>query len=218
MTTTADRRSREYALLAPLRSHFEQRGYDFFERPSGEVVPSFLGSYRPDAIAFDRAGGGVVIEIKSAPGPRSSQSLSEIAKRFHEHKDWTFQVLYEARDQDQEQEYRASGLEPIRAGLLELDSLSAGHLYRPAFLFAWSLLEAVGRELDPEKRQPVTARELIEWMTREGFIGQDTSRALRDLVPLRNAVAHGDLSQTVGPGEVLAVMTPVRDLVSTLEG
>lgn len=53
----------ESNVLRNLRRVSEARGMKFYVNPPREVVPDFLGSYQPDAIAVG-PNGGTVIELK----------------------------------------------------------------------------------------------------------------------------------------------------------
>lgn len=208
---------REEAILRPLKRHFEDRGFEFFAHPSREMVPSFLGSYRPDAIAYDHAGGGVVIEVKARPDSSSEPKLSALAKLFQEQSGWTFQVVYDDAGRDAARTYSPAGPDLIREALADLEALVSSGSPRAAFLYGWSVLEAVARELDGTDRPPVPWRTLIEWLTNEGFLSQDAAGRLRGLLPLRTAVAHGDFASEVGPDEIVSLLGCVRALASMLD-
>lgn len=214
---SASGQAREEAILVPLGRHFEERGFQFFPHPPPEMVPSFLGAYEPAAIAYDRAGGGIVIEVKCRRPSGSDQPLSAIAKLFQEQRAWQFQIVYDDGGQDAEETYTAPEIGSIRSALGGLEKMDLPGQARPVFLYAWTLLEAAARRLYPGNVGPASTRELIERLTREGYLSQRASRTLRDLVPLRNAVAHGDLSRDVRIDDVEAVLTEVRGLVDALD-
>lgn len=206
----------EEALLRPLRQHFEARGYAFFEHPAHELVPRFLGSYAPDAIAYDKAGGGIVIEIKSRTGSASGEQLSKIAKLFEDQKEWRFHVIYGSSESELDAVFDIPAIGTIRTAFSELEALEAAGHYRAGFLFAWSLLESAGRLLDPEARAAAPARQLIERLTSEGFLSQATSASLRKLIALRHAVAHGDLAQHVGQPELSTMKVAIDEVLGRL--
>lgn len=207
---------REEAMLRPLRQHFEAKGYAFFERPATELVPAFLGAYTPDAIAYDNAGGGVVIELKSRPSAAPDDRLSKIAKLFGDHKEWKFHVVYGSGDPEIDTELEVPAIGTIRTAFSELEALeSAGH-YQAGFLFAWGLLESAGRLLDHGARAAASPRDLIERLTSEGFLTQATSAKLRQLIPLRHAIAHGDFARAVGQSDLATMKVAIEEALDRL--
>src|SRR5688572_10891025 len=83
--------TQERLVLDRLREQFESDGYEFVVHPVS--LPSFLGDYRPDAIAL-KGNGGVVIEVKSRRHSGADKRLSELTRLFVDQADWRFDVVY----------------------------------------------------------------------------------------------------------------------------
>lgn len=63
-----------------LRQVSEARGLKFYVNPPREIVPEFLGDFRPDAIALGPEG-GIIIEVKHRRSSASEKQLAAIANR-----------------------------------------------------------------------------------------------------------------------------------------
>jgi hypothetical protein len=74
------RRIRDSNALRNLQQASAARGLKFYINPSREIVPKFLGDFRPDAIAIGPEG-GIVIEMKLRGNPASEKQLAAIAKK-----------------------------------------------------------------------------------------------------------------------------------------
>jgi len=79
--------------LRNLKQVSEERGLKFYINPPREIVPEFLGDYRPDAIALG-PDGGMIIEVKLRRSPSSERLLADIASRVARQKGWEFRVIY----------------------------------------------------------------------------------------------------------------------------
>lgn len=207
-------RAREAAVLARLHEQYSRQGYAFSLTPPQHLLPSFLGDFRPDAIAL-QGNGGIVIEIKRNRQDRDRPTLPEIARRFQGHPDWRFEILYTS-------DFDRSGLNPvpperIEAAVRETNDLAATGHASAAFLLGWSALEAITRRLlpsdRPEARGPISPNELIEVLAREGLIDQPSARELRDLIDLRNSIVHGDLSVEVDESAIATILRILQGLL-----
>src|SRR5271166_3026417 len=83
----------ESSVLGNLQRDFEARGMKFYVNPPREIVPEFLGDFRPDAIAKGPEG-GIIIEVKARRSRDTEMQLAEIAKRVSKQKGWEFRVIY----------------------------------------------------------------------------------------------------------------------------
>jgi hypothetical protein len=75
----SEERLLESNALKNLQKLSEERGLKFYLNPPREIVPDFLGDYRPDAIALGPEG-GIIIEMKlgEVRHPRSSLQPSPV--------------------------------------------------------------------------------------------------------------------------------------------
>ena len=76
----------EQNILETLRRTFEAQGLTFVRNPGDDVIPSFLGGYKPDAIAVNQNGGGIVFEVKQRRSNATDKQLAEIAQKIAPHK------------------------------------------------------------------------------------------------------------------------------------
>ena len=139
----------EREFIESLRARYEEEGFTFTAHPDAAKLPDFLGSYIPDALA-QKAGRNVVIEVKRRQTPSTERALRDIRRLFEGHSDWQLHVVFMGADPLQLVTIPPAGPETVRTRIKEVRTLIAqGHL-RPAFLMAWSLLEAALRTLDGE--------------------------------------------------------------------
>ena len=180
----------EKSFLDALRTQYESRGFKFVARPTAEDVPDFLRGHQPDAIAWSKKE-NVVIEVKSRRSPEDRSRLSAIARLVEQHAGWRFRVYYGVPTKPQLYG-RPSNID-LNAQLEEARTVfKSGHL-RAALILGWGALEAAARAMssDEEKTKAMLPRELLNWLEQEGHIPPETRHELRELVPIRNAIAHG---------------------------
>lgn len=152
--------SRESDLLENLFPQYEAEGYEVFVHPSRAILPPFMQSYRPDAIAI-KPDKKVAIEVK-----RSAQSSATKVQHLHQlfapHSDWELRVYYiSSRSSAKSPEIAPRGA--IENAIGEVEELKRTGHQLSALLIAWAALEAVGRALLPEQfARPQTPARLIE--------------------------------------------------------
>lgn len=200
---TIDLASREAAILDRLKDRYEQQGYQFFAHPGPELIPAFLGGFRPDAIAL-KPGDRLIIEVKlKQPPVNAEKHLAEIARKVAMQSGWRFTVLVEDESPEGGVRVRRSTAAEIGRQLAEVAALAqAGHA-RAAFILAWAVLEAAARASCPTLTdRPLTPMQTIQELAMQGVIEEAAADRLRDMLAARNAVAHGDFSVAVEPAAV----------------
>lgn len=212
---TAQERENEF--LEGLRQRFEDQGFDFIIQPDRSLVPKFLKDFTPDAIATSPER-KLVIEVKSRPARRMTESLESIRHLFEGQNDWELVVLYVSGDEDQTQISEAKPAD-ILARLTSVRALlDQGHT-RESFVMAWSLLEASLKATEVGKRGP--ARKpgtVVQALTMNGYIDASTANRLRSLIPLRNQIVHGDVKAEPSIGDVDFVLRVVESAMSIEHG
>ncbi|HZR89533.1 MAG TPA: hypothetical protein VFB02_22230 [Bradyrhizobium sp.] len=208
----------EADILRALRSRYEKEGFTFWPHPSRDIVPPFLGDYRPDALALSKDKGSVVIEIKARRAGSGDRQLAQIARLVEQQPGWTFRVYYAPNFS--QPAYKA----PSKAGVLglvaEVKELQKAGFMRPAFLMAWSALEAFTRALharEANSERPMMPSEMIGWLSQSGNIDAPTERMLRSMVRTRNALVHGDSSVEIEPYHMIAMISALDALKKELE-
>src|SRR5215204_6558526 len=210
--------SRERVVLQRLRDRYEREGYSFYAYPPGDLLPHFLGNYRPDAIAL-KDNEKIAIEIKGRTSEQSRMRLSEIARIFQGQKDWHF-LVFNIDDFDRDPNIRIYGIDEIEGALREVEHLAKSGQMRAGFVLGWAALEAVARALltgHPEDKMRTISSDLMsELLAGTGLVEQNSAKMLRDLSRVRNALVHGDLGVEVDQHSIQSLDDIVRSLVDKL--
>lgn len=215
MTTSAQPLERD--ILETLKQSYEEKGYIFYMYPTKEIVPSFLGSYLPDAIAKgdDEK---IVIEVKQSRDSLPSDRLKEISSLFENNKEWSLRIFF--ANEVERKNVVPPSRESVLTGLNEAEQIAAAGHNRAALLLAWSAFEAAvnsyHQQSDIEVRSK-TVTAALEELERDGVISFDTTRKLRSLQNLRNEISHGDWSTDVADSQIRVLADTVRSLASGLE-
>jgi len=200
----------ESAVLENVLPELEADGFEVDARPAGHLLPSFMRTYVPDAIAL-REGRKLAIEVLSDE-PSAKRKLAHIQELFSKQKDWELRV-YWLSPNDRSQAVEAAPLESIDNAIESVHELAEEGRTAPAFLMAWSAFEALGRILLPEKfTRPQTPGRLVEVLAAEGQLTPTEADRLRHLVQVRNKLIHGGLQETVGTAELSDFVRVLRFL------
>jgi len=204
----------EARVMRNLRLRYESDGFAFTEQPGATALPDFFGGYRPDAIAV-RGDERIAIEVKPRLAPTTAPKLAKIKRLFDGREDWRLHVVFTNPDALQALALPLSPPEAIRDRVAEARALvGAGHS-RAAFLMGWTLLEAATRAKLREAAGPGRATgTVVETAAMHGLIDPETARGLRDLVALKNRVAHGDLSSEPEAEGVERVLDAVEEALT----
>jgi uncharacterized protein YutE (UPF0331/DUF86 family) len=195
MSSPAQEMSREgeRQFLERLRSRYEADGFSFTIEPPRSTLPSFMGSYRPDAVA-EKDGRHVAIEVKSRRTRSADVSLQEIRRLFKEQPEWQFSVFYAGLGSLESVTIDRAPPAVIRERIMEVRELANQGHRRPAFVMAWSLLEAVLQSAKfSEGIRPLGPGTVVQTLAEDGYIGAETERRLRSIVDIRNRIVHGDV-------------------------
>ncbi len=201
----------ETETLKSLRARFEGEGFAFTTHPRSAELPTFLGSYVPDAIAR-RGGLNVAIALKAGPSPR--RTLAGIRKLFDGRRDWKLHVVIPGSDAQRPAAIAPADPFEIRKSLREMrDLLSGGHV-RSAFVMSWSLLEAALRSAgDPKTFEPLTPGTVVQALAMNGLVDAETEGRLRGLIDVRKRIMHGDLRVEPSPSDVAIILSAIEDVL-----
>ena len=203
----------ERRVLSLIRPRFEAQGYSFIEFPADEVLPAFMGGYHPDAIALGKDK-SIAIEVKVRRNSSIEKNLRSISERFKGQPSWEFQVVY--GDEVDDEPIEASTPAQIEQHIAEGEMLlRAGH-HRAALILGWAAIEAIARTLDPgfPTNGARTMRQAVELLEHLGRLRFEEAQELRELLPLRAKVIHGDLGAAVSEGEVAPVLKAARKVLA----
>lgn len=206
----------ETRFIESLRARFEDEGFTFTAHPMAEQLPDFLGSYVPDALA-QKPGHNVVIEVKRQQTRSVEYALRDIRRLFEGRSDWQFHVVFMGADDPlQSVTIPTSAPTAIRSRMSEVRALITQGHRRPAFVMAWSMLEAALRALDGEVgSRPRTPGTVVQTLAANGCIEPDTERRMRALIDLRNRIVHGDLVAEPETADIELVLTAIEETLRT---
>lgn len=204
----------EAEFLEGLRSRYEDQGFTFTIAPDQTLLPAFLLSYTPDAVA-QKPGQNVAIEVKQHQSPASQRQLQEIRRLFESHPDWQFHVVYMSSAPLQSITISPPSSAAIRGRMEEVRALSKEGHQRAAFVIAWSLLEAALQSVGgDEPSKPRTPGTVVQTLGMHGFISAETERRIRELIQLRNRIVHGDVAAEPTAEHVALVLSAVEDTLA----
>jgi len=217
---SANAETRERVILDRLKETYEQQGYEFFAYPPRELVPPFLGDFRPDAIAL-KTGEGIIIEVKSRRRGGQEPGLAEIAELVSAQSNWQFMVFFEEdRPEDVVRIVRSTSAQ-ISAQVDEIQRLASSGHYRAAFMLGWAALEAIARAImatqGVSSERPYSPLQAIQSLEMNGFLDSNAARHLQAKAKLRDAAVHGDFSVEIDSESVEFLIQQLRALASSLK-
>ena len=194
---------------------YRERGYDVSLEPRLEFLPRF----RPDIVAT-KGDDKRVIEVKRRMTLRNDAAIAELARAVESEPGWQFDLIlipeaHQLATPDDSQPLGIGGALHRLSGAQHL--LEAGNL-ESSLLVAWSACEAVIRTLlehETDARAEVSpTSQLIDSATMHGVISHDDRDYLKQLLPLRNAAAHGMSHADVQEAAVLKLFEFIRHVVA----
>jgi uncharacterized protein YutE (UPF0331/DUF86 family) len=186
--------SQEVAVFQTMLPQLEAEGFEVFFHPSRTMLPPFLRTYQPDAIAV-KGDKKIAIEIMSSSG-NAETKLERLRKLFSEHTDWELRVVY-APPRVPEQHISTPSRELIEDHLKRITAAFDAIGPAASLLIAWSVFEATARSLIPDLGRPQAPARLLEILASGGYITPTEAEILRRLGRLRNEAAHGRLDATL---------------------
>jgi uncharacterized protein YutE (UPF0331/DUF86 family) len=199
----------ESRVLALLRNRYEADGFTVIERPEYADLPPFMQGYRPDALALGKDK-SIAIEVKLRRDLAGEKNLKAISERFKGQPGWEFRIVY--GDEMEEEPIEPPTLEQIQAHIAEAESLLAHNHPRAALVMGWATIEAIARSLSPgfPSTGSRTMRQAVDLLEHLGRLPYQEAQVLRDLLPLRAKVVHGDFGTAITTAEVEPVLRAAR--------
>jgi len=192
----------------------------FYINPPREIIPEFLGDFRPDAIALG-PDGGMIIEVKFGRNADSERQLAAIAKKVSDQKGWEFRAIYLSPPADEASPIGKPAPEQLPAMFKEIEALTAGGHQAAGLVMAWAALEALARLAsadEPTRRSGFSPIQAVQTLAEEGYIENESAAGLREMAKLRNAVVHGDLSVEVSQAQVEGLLKQLKEIASDIAG
>ncbi len=206
--------------LRNLQKLSEARGLKFYLNPPQEIVPDFLGDYRPDAIALGPEG-GMIIEVKARRNRASEKQLAEIASRISGQKGWEFRAIYVNPPLDEMPPIEIPTPDQLQAAFREIEELTKTGHRAAAFVRAWAALESLARlasangETSSAKGLPPI--QVVQTLAEQGYVENEVADRLRQMVKLRNAVVHGDFTVDVPAEQIEDLLKQLQAIASDIE-
>lgn len=206
----------EISFLESFRRAYESQGFIYVVHPSEEQLPAFMRPYQPHAIAV-KNGQGIAIELRMRQNRLSESALTKIRERFDGQTDWKLHVAYMGSDGISSLTIPSSGFALVRTKADDVRWLISQHQAAPAFVMAWSLLEAAARTaLKGEAGRPWTPGTVVQTLAAEGYLERELEDRLRPLIEVRNRIVHGELTLEPTAGDIETVLSAI-DAVSSAE-
>jgi len=203
-------------VLESLLPKYRAEGFDVFVNPSPSILPPFMQSYRPNAVAL-RRDKKIAIEVVRSP-ESSGRKIQDLQSLFAPQTDWELRVFYVSPGVAERPFEVASASTTRKAVQRVLDLKRDGHKL-PALVMAWAALEALGRALMPDElRRPQTPARLIEVLASAGYLTPLEADSLRAAIALRNAAVHGGLEPVVDDNLLDQFIAVLQMLVGSLSG
>ncbi|MDJ0448314.1 hypothetical protein [Methylocystis sp. JR02] len=196
-------------IIDQLAPRLEAEGYSVVYEPPRQLLPPFMGSYVPDAIALGQDK-KIAIEV-IVEGQSSEAKERDLRRLFRDARDWELNVYF-VRPGEAE-ELSPVSLHAIEDAIESLESLAQAGALAAALIMGWGIFEALARYLAPDKyRKPQTPARLVESLANSGYVTPSEADFLREAGRLRNSLAHGDLERGVKEGDVRRLIAVLREL------
>jgi REase_AHJR-like len=203
------------AVLESIVPQLVAEGFEVFAHPSANLLPPFMQSYSPDAIAV-RPDRKLAIEVLRK-GASSQKKLDQLRELLSDHRDWELRVYWISPSTIPQP------VEPVLAKDVEgtiktIEELISSGLLAPALLMEWATLEALGRALLPEKfARPQTPGRLVEVLAADGYVTPSEADRLRQLAVARNQLIHGGLRVKIVSRDIMGFAAILKTLLQILK-
>ncbi|HTZ36504.1 MAG TPA: hypothetical protein VMB84_10800 [Stellaceae bacterium] len=203
--------ARETDILESALAGYAAEGFDVFVEPSPAVLPPFMRSVRPDAVAIS-ADRKIAFEVKHAARPGTNQT-DRLRALLEDHPDWELHVLYVSPRLQTEIIDIATPL-AIKKAIGQARELRDAYPPGSSLIVGWSALEAIARSLMPDRLgRPQPPFKLVEILATEGFVTPSEAENLRKIAAIRNSVAHGKLDAQIEPQLIDKFLDTLRTLL-----
>jgi len=143
--------------------------------------------------------------------------FADLRRKLSGHKGWKLNVVYATEPLEDDLIIDVPSSDLLMERVNESQNFAKTGHNAAAFLLAWATLEATlnFRNKTVLKGQLRAPGQVVQALSMNGHIDEATERSLRDLVQLRNRIAHGDLSATVSGKDVQFVIDAVTGALSS---
>ncbi len=202
----------ESRAIEKIANELKDDGYVVVIEPDSALIPFDLRGYRPDLLAT-RDGENLLVEVKTRNHSRSLERYREIAAIVSQQKNWRFLLSTVGEDTPNSTVLDgAIEVDALARLMKQLDPLLDGESYILAVPYLWHVYIAGMRAAGRGAGVPIDATSdssVLNYMYSLGEISNEDLRRSRELLNLRNEVAHGVTSTTISRNDTLAL----RDFV-----
>ncbi len=190
----------EREVLERLVPELEAEGYDVYIQPNKALLPPFLGSFRPDAIAHRKDKNLIVEVIRRSP--HAAKELERVTELLQGQKMWGLKLVW-IEPGSTPTTIKVQATEAMQERIAEIKELASANHIEPAMLMAWATFEALARAmLTKQLERPQTPGRLVQMLAGEGYLTPTEADRLRSLAEKRNKLIHGELQVRVSPEEL----------------
>jgi hypothetical protein len=198
----------EKEVLRGIIQDLEAEGYEVFIDPRPPLVPDFLEGIRADAIAI-RSDKKVIVEVVHEAAQESGK-LERLRRLLKEQPGWELRVIL-VSPATAPKSLPVQSVEAITKSIHEAQRLTDNGFLGPGLLVGWASLEAAARRLlTSQFSKPQTPGRLVDVLAEAGNLTPSEADRLRELVKLRNAFIHGDLSAVVTKEDVQQMISILK--------
>ncbi|MFM1902082.1 MAG: hypothetical protein RLZZ216_2658 [Cyanobacteriota bacterium] len=190
-------------LESSVAKRYSDLGFTVTVEPSLDLIPFDLGGYRPDMLAIKQPDQNYIIEVKGSSQKISVDRIREISEVVKAHPGWRFLLVTGDDEVSIGEESMLLQSEQIKNGVKKAKSLIEEGFFDAAFLFLWSLLEGMMRRQSIQKAIPIErlgGLSLINHLYSQGEMTREQFHECKDLLSIRNRVAHGYQDTQMGEG------------------
>jgi hypothetical protein len=206
--------SSEAIVIESLLPRYQAEGFDVYINPSPSILPPFMQTYRPNAIALKKDKKIAIEVVGSTNG--ADREVGTLQSLFADHTDWELRVFY-ASSATTATPLEIAPTSTITEAIRRIVALEQGGHPLPALVMAWAALEAIGRALLPDQfERPQTTARLVEVLGSEGYLTPEEADTLRVASAVSDAVVHGQLDAIVDREVLKAFVAVLETLVKLL--
>lgn len=181
-------------LEASIAKRYAELGFTVTVEPSLDLIPFDLGGYRPDMLAIKQPDQNYIIEVKGSSQRISVDRFREISEVVKTHPGWRFLLVTGDDEISIGEETMLIQSEQIKHGVKKVESLIGQGYSDAAFLYLWSLLEAMMRRQSIQRSIPIerlSGLSMINHLYSQGEMTRDQFHECKDLLSVRNRIANG---------------------------
>jgi hypothetical protein len=188
---------------ASIAKRYSELGFVVTVEPSLDLIPFDLGGYSPNMLAIKQPDQNYIIEVKGSSQKVSVDRFREISEVVKAHPGWRFLLVTGDDEISIGEETMLLQAEQILHGAKRAESLIAEGYPDAAFLYLWSLLEGLMRRQSIQRAIPIermSGLSMINHLYSQGEITREQFHECKDLLPIKNHIAHGYQHAQVNEG------------------